>query len=166
MIAMPSTIKVYQSLRNNSKFASLKSNQQLSNFHHVMNKFLLTRFRHKSIQPWKNWDKFSLQFKNLRKKHRAFSKLSISFLYHHHSLMKFTHYIKNPSMLRTYGNVRKNGTIFYYKSETNTTRISTANNWKPNGNISLKKITSYSKAFPIIKCSEPTWTKLTNFRTF
>lgn len=166
MIAMPSTIKVYQSLRNNSKFASLKSNQQLSNFHHVMNRFLSTQFRLKSIQPWKNWDRFSLQFKNLRKKHRAFSKLSISFLYHLHSLMRFIHYTKNPSMLKTCGNVRKNGTIFYYKLEINTTKTLIANNWKLNGNISLKKITSYSKVFRIIKSSEPTWTKLTNFRTF
>ena len=166
MIAMPSTIKVYQNLRNNWKFVSLKSNQQLSNFHHVMNKFLSTPFQLKSIRPWKNWDRFSLQFKNFNSKHKAYSKLSISFLYHLHSLMKFIHCTKNPSMWRTCGNVRKNGTIFYYKSETNTTRTSTANNWKPNGSISLKKITSYSKAFPIIKCSEPTWTKLTNFRTF
>lgn len=166
MIAMPSTIKVYQSLRNNLKFASLKSNQQLSNFHHVMNKFLSTPFQLKSIRPWKNWDKFSLQFKNFNSKHKAFSKLSTSFLYHHHSSMRFTHCTKNRSMLRTYGNVRKSGTIFYYKLEINTTKTLTANNWKPNGSISLKKITSYSKVFRIIKSSEPTWTKLTNFRTF
>lgn len=156
---MPNTIKVYQSLRNNSKFASLKFNLQLSSFHHVMNRFLSTRFQLKSIRPWKNWDKFFLQFKNFRKKHRAFSKLSISFLYHHHSLMRFIHYTKNPLTLRICGNVSKNGTIFYYKLEINTTKILIANNWKPNGNISLKKITSYSKVFRIIKCSEPTWMK-------